>query len=160
MHACEIHAHKTYAYEMHAHETHAHETHAHEMHAYEVHAHEVYPHEMHACKMHAHEMHAREVHAHETHAYEIHAREMHAREVHAHETLTNGGAVVDLSRSELQKTSFYASCGVVPIARRRSTDVARRRRMSRNLGGCLGEPWCIYYLEWSSLGRVGLAEQH
>jgi len=87
--------------------------HTHEMHAYEVHAHEVYSHEMHARKMHA-----REVHAHETHAYEIHAREMHAREVHAHETLTNGGAVVDLSRSELQKTSFYASCGVVPIARR------------------------------------------
>jgi hypothetical protein len=49
---------------------------------------------------------------------EMHARKMHAREVHAHETLINGGVVVDLSRSELQKTSFYASCGVVPIARR------------------------------------------
>jgi len=48
-----------------------------------MHAYEVYPCEMHARKMHAHE---------------IHAREMHAREVHAHETLTNGGAVVDLSR--------------------------------------------------------------
>jgi hypothetical protein len=80
---------------MHACEMHAHETHAYEMNAYEVHAHEVYPHEMHARKM--------------------HAREMHAHEVHAHETLTNGGAVVDLSRSELQKTSFYASYGVVPM---------------------------------------------
>jgi hypothetical protein len=28
--------------------------------------------------------------------------------------LTNGGAVVDLSRSELQNTRFCASCGVVP----------------------------------------------
>jgi hypothetical protein len=74
------------------------------MNAYEVHAHEAYPNEMHARKMHAHEM---------------HAHEMHAREVHAHETLTNGGAVVDLSRSELQKTSFCASCGVVPMARRK-----------------------------------------
>jgi hypothetical protein len=46
-------------------------------------------------------------------------REMHAREVHAHETLTNGGAVVDLSRSDLQKKSFRASCGVVPRARRK-----------------------------------------
>src|SRR5271156_177322 len=36
---------------------------------------------------------------------------MHAREVHAYETLTNGGAVVDLSRSELQKTSFCAAAG-------------------------------------------------
>src|SRR5271156_1857892 len=98
---------------MHACEMYAYEVHAYEMNAYEVHAHEVYPHEMHARKMHAHE-----VHAHETHAYEIHAREMHAREVHAHETLTNGGAVVDLSRSELQKTSFCASCGVVPMTRR------------------------------------------
>jgi hypothetical protein len=91
------------------------------MNAYDVHAHEVYPHGMHARKMHTHEMyaheiharevHAREVQAHETHAYEIHAREMHAREVQAHETLTNGGAVVDLSRSELAKTSFCASAG-------------------------------------------------
>jgi len=38
------------------------------------------------------------------------AHEMHAREVHAHETLTNIGAVVDLSRSELPKTSFCTSC--------------------------------------------------
>src|SRR5271155_3187683 len=45
------------------------------------------------------------------HVYEVHAYEMHAREVHAHETLTNGGAVVDLSRSELAKTSFCASAG-------------------------------------------------
>jgi hypothetical protein len=52
------------------------------------------------------------------HTLEIGAREMHAREVHAHETLTNGGAVVDLSRSELQNTSLCASCGVVPIALR------------------------------------------
>jgi hypothetical protein len=43
--------------------------------------------------------------------HEVHAREVHAREVHAHETLTSGGAVVDLSRSELAKTSFCASAG-------------------------------------------------
>jgi hypothetical protein len=71
-----------------------HETHAYEMNAYEVHAPEVYP-------------------------YEMHAHEMHAREVHAHETLTNGGTVVDLSRSDLQKKSFRASCRVVPMARRK-----------------------------------------
>jgi hypothetical protein len=71
------------------------------------------------------EMHARKMHAHEIHAHKIYAREMHAREVHAHETLTNGSMVVDLSRSELQKTSFYASCGVVPIAHRRGTVNAR-----------------------------------
>ena len=81
------------------------------MNAYDVHAHEVYPHGMHARKMHTHEMYAHEIHAREVHAYEIHAREMHAREVQAHETLTNGGAVVDLSRSELAKTSFCASAG-------------------------------------------------
>jgi hypothetical protein len=74
-------------------------------------------------EIHAHEMHTREVHAPETHAYEMnaremHAREMHAREVHAHETLTNGGAVVDLSGPELPKTSFCASYGLVPMARR------------------------------------------
>jgi hypothetical protein len=68
-----------------------HETYAREMHAYEMHAHEMYPYD--------------------SHAHEIHVDEMHAREVHAHETLTNGGAVVDLSRSELQKKSFCASCG-------------------------------------------------
>jgi hypothetical protein len=63
-------------------------------------------------------MHTREVHAPEAHAYEMNAREMHAREVHAHETLTNGGAVVDLSRPELPKTSFWASYGLIPMARR------------------------------------------
>jgi hypothetical protein len=57
------------------------------------------------------------------HTLEIGAREMHAREVHAHETLTNGGAVVDLSRSELQNTSLCASCGVVPIALRMASSV-------------------------------------
>jgi hypothetical protein len=63
------------------------------------------------------------MHAHKMHANEVHAHNVHAREVHAYETLTNGGAVVDLSRSELQNTSFCASCGVVPIARRRCGDV-------------------------------------
>src|SRR2546423_5913047 len=79
----------TCAYEMHTHEVQAHETHA-----YEVHGHEVYP----------HEMHAHEMHAHEVHALEIHALEMHGRKVLGKNLqishLTNGGAVVDLSRSE------------------------------------------------------------
>jgi len=47
-------------------------------------------------------MHAREVHAHETHAYEMHALEMHARKIWGKTSrspdLTNGGAVVDLSK--------------------------------------------------------------
>ena len=69
---------------------------------YEVHAHEAYHHEMHARKMHTHEV--------------------HASEVHAHETLINGGVLIDLPRSELQKPQFRASCGVVPIARRKCSD--------------------------------------
>jgi hypothetical protein len=73
---------------------------------------------LHAHETHAHEVHAHEMHAHEVHAHETHAYEMHVCEMHAHETLTNGGAVVDLSKSELQKERFCASCGVVPIARR------------------------------------------
>jgi hypothetical protein len=48
---------------------------------------------------------------HETHAYEMHARKVLENLQIFH--LTNGGAVVDLSRSELQNTSFCASCGVV-----------------------------------------------
>jgi hypothetical protein len=90
--------------------------------------HEVYPYDMHACEMHAHKTHAYDMHAHETHAYEIntyevHAHEvypyeMHAREIHAHETLTNGDAVVDLSRCELQNRVFCASYGVGPMTRR------------------------------------------
>ena len=62
-----------------------------------------------------------------------HARDMHARKVHAHETPTHhyfGGSlapiVVDLSRSELQNTSFCASCGVVPIALRSGSGVRER----------------------------------
>jgi hypothetical protein len=66
-------------------------------------------------------MHARKVHAREMHAREMHAREMHAREMHARETPTNGGAVVDLSRSELQKRIFalvveWSRWRVVPAA--------------------------------------------
>jgi hypothetical protein len=103
------------------------------MHAYEMHAHEVYPREMHACEVHAYEVYpmrctpAHEVHAHETHAYEMHARKVHAYETSAHETPAHhcfGGSlaqkVVDLLRSGFQNTSFCASCGVVPIALRRS----------------------------------------
>jgi hypothetical protein len=71
------------------------------------------PNEMHAREMHAREMHAREMHAHKTHAHEMHAHETHASRSPILQT------VLDLSRSELQKTSFCASCGVVPIARRR-----------------------------------------
>jgi hypothetical protein len=48
--------------------------------------------------------------SHETHACEVHAHEVHASEVHANETLTNGGAVVDLSRS-LQKRAFALVAG-------------------------------------------------
>jgi hypothetical protein len=90
----------------------------HEMYPYDVHACEMHAHKTHAYEMHAHETHAYEVHAHEVYPHEMHAHEVHAHEVHAHETLTNGGAVVNLSRSELQNTSFCASCGVVPIALR------------------------------------------
>jgi hypothetical protein len=46
----------------------------------------------------------------------MHARKMHAREMHARETPTNGGAVVDLSRSELQKPIFDVRWRVVPAA--------------------------------------------
>jgi hypothetical protein len=53
-----------------------------------------------------------EMHAHETHAYEIHALEMHARkvlgEIFRSPTLQTVGAVVDLSRSELQNTRVFA----------------------------------------------------
>jgi hypothetical protein len=68
--------------------------------------------------------------------------EMHAGEVHAHETLTNGGAVVDLSRSELQKTSFCASCTVVPMTRRTwQTSLQRSQRRARmfSYGGPEGQ---------------------
>jgi hypothetical protein len=50
------------------------------------------------------------------------AHEMHAREVHAHETLTSIGAVVDLSRSELPKPSFYTSYGW-PLSTEAHTDL-------------------------------------
>jgi hypothetical protein len=73
-------------------------------------------------EVHAHKMHAHEVHAHETHAYEMHARKVHAHEIPAHHCFGGSLAqtVVDLSRSEFQNTSFYASSGVVPIACRTS----------------------------------------
>jgi hypothetical protein len=52
----------------------------------------------------------------------MHAREMHAHEVHAMRHIPSRSPilqmVVDLSRSELQNTSFCASYRVVPIARR------------------------------------------
>jgi hypothetical protein len=79
-----MHSHKTYAHEKHAYETHAHEKYAHKTHAYEVHAHEVYPHEMCALEMHAG------------------TALGNLRVSH----LTNGGAVIGLSRFELQNTSF------------------------------------------------------
>jgi hypothetical protein len=102
MHAYKMNAHEVYSYEMHAREMRADKTHVHEMHADKTHVHE-----MHADKTHAYEM-----HAHETHAYEIHALEMHARKVLENLQIshpTNGGAVVDLSRSELQNMSFCAN---------------------------------------------------
>src|SRR2546429_7451927 len=68
---------------------------------------------MHAHQVHAREMHAHEVHTCEAHTYEVHALEMHVRKVGI-SYLTNGCAVVDLSRSEFENTSFCASCGVVP----------------------------------------------
>ena len=60
-----------------------------------------------------------EVQAHETYAGDMHVHDMHARKVHAHETPAHhyfgsslAQTVVDLSRSELQNTSFCASCEV------------------------------------------------
>src|SRR5271156_6682389 len=63
---------------------------------------------MHACEMYAHETHAYEMNAYEVHAHEVYPHEMHVREVHAHKTLTNGGAVVDLSRSEKRVFALVA----------------------------------------------------
>src|ERR1700722_8215656 len=74
--------------------------------------------------MYAHEVHAHEVHVHEMHAYEMHAFEMHARNAFGGNLqishLTNAGAVVDLSRPELQNTGFCA----------KSVTVAHRRYLS------------------------------
>src|SRR3984957_507109 len=105
--AYKIHAYETYACDMHAYKMNAHEVYSYEMHAREMQAHKTHVHEMHADKTHAYEM-----HAHETHACEIHALEMHARKVLENLQIshpTNGGAVVDLSRSELQNMSFCAN---------------------------------------------------
>jgi hypothetical protein len=52
----------------------------------------------------AHKVSAHKVSAHEVHAHEVPAHEVPAYEVPAHK-------VVDLSRSELQNTSFCVSCG-------------------------------------------------
>ena len=72
------------------------------------------PTRVHTHEVHANEIHAHKIYAHEIHAYEVYAHEMHAREVHAHEAPTNGGAAVDLSRSELHKQS-YAKTRVEPL---------------------------------------------
>jgi hypothetical protein len=119
-------AHEMHAREVHAREVHAREIHAHETHAYEIHALEMHAHKMCAREMHAHEVHGREIHAHEIHAHEMCAREMHAYEIHTHEVhirkvlgeISRSLAVVDLSRSELQNTSFCAKEIKVPIGRR------------------------------------------
>ena len=58
-----------------------------------------------------------EVHAHEVYPHEMHAHEMHAHEVHTHETLTNGGAVVDLSRSENPSPKLLRGRNCVPKLR-------------------------------------------
>jgi hypothetical protein len=100
------------------------EVYAHEVHAYDVHAHEIRTHEVTPIKytlmshmpmkVYSREMacprDARlEAYAHETHAYEIHALRMLARKVLGDlriSHLTNGGAVLKLSRFELQNNDF------------------------------------------------------
>jgi hypothetical protein len=127
---------------MHAYKMNAHEVYSYEMHAREMQAHKTHVHEMHADKTHAYEM-----HAHETHAYEIHALEMHARKVLENLQIshpTNGGAVVDLSRSELQNMSFCANgkWSLLPAA-----NIKKRqnlcRRNPRHQSPLLLEPFLI-----------------
>jgi hypothetical protein len=121
----------------HAYEVCAYKVYPREVHAYEVHARKVHAHEMHVCEVHAREVYTHKIYAFKIHAYEVHVHEVYPHGMHAHKTLTNGGAVVDLSRSELQKTSFGGSCGVVPIARCNPC----RKRQGPELPGNRSSPW-------------------
>jgi hypothetical protein len=132
------------------------------MHAYEIHTHEMHACEVHTYEMHAHEMHAREVDAYEMHACETHARDMHTYEIHTNEvyphgmharkvwgeisrsTTLNGGAVVDLSRSD------YEMAPDSPFGARRCAD-----EREKSIAEALEEPStgvCPIY--WSLWGIV------